>query len=154
MKRWWLVGAGVVAVVGLALFRPPQRAQVNLAIGEKALPGPRGAPEEEDEGVANQAVFIRIKLSGDSATDDERTTIRALSDELERAVAGEEVGDLDRAEFAPGMCTLYVYGPDADQLFSVIEPILRASSLEKQILVIKHYGDPTDLETRQATIKL
>ena len=53
-----------------------------------------------------------------------------------------EVGELDGNDVVQGQATLYLYGPDADQLFAVIEPVLRSGALPPGTVAIKRYGPP------------
>ncbi|HZI45584.1 MAG TPA: hypothetical protein VFD53_10210 [Ilumatobacter sp.] len=43
--------------------------------------------------------------------------------------------DLSNAE-------LYMYGPNADALWTVIEPVVRAAQLSKASYAVKRYGEP------------
>ena len=50
-----------------------------------------------------------------------------LEDQLEKAISEAKVGEYDGNEIAVDGSdgSLYMYGPDADRLFAVVEPIIR-----------------------------
>ena len=48
---------------------------------------------------------------------------------------------------------LYMYGPNADKLFEVVEPILRAVPFMSGASVTKRYGPPDD-ETKKVALVL
>ena len=54
-----------------------------------------------------------------------------LEDELRATLEGKGVGELDGHEIAMDGSDgfLFLYGPDADALYTVIEPVLRASKV-------------------------
>jgi len=107
--------------------------------------------DEEDE----DSVFLHLKLSGDKyGTPQERDRIRKLSHQLEAAIESKSAGELDGDEFGGGECKLFMYGPDADELFSTIEPILRQSSLVKGGWAVKRYGQETRADKKEVRIDL
>jgi hypothetical protein len=82
------------------------------------------------------AVIVHLRQSlGDLAS------VFALEDKLEAAIEKAEVGRFDGNEFGNGECVLYMYGPDADQLFECIEPVIQASPLSYNGYAIKRYGE-------------
>ncbi|MBP1852504.1 hypothetical protein [Rhizobium halophytocola] len=70
----------------------------------------------------------------------EREIIAGLADELQNAIGESSLGEFDGEEFGGGRCVIYMYGPDADLLFAVVEPIWRAAPLARGGLAIKRYG--------------
>ncbi len=108
--------------------------------------------DSEAQDQYEQAVLIDLPLSNDDVgTDAERDTIHALSRELEKTVAEQQVGEFDGEEFCDGRSTLYLYGPDADRLFDAIEPVLRRFALTRGGKAIKCYQpipgrDPGEVE--------
>jgi hypothetical protein len=101
------------------------------------------------------AVLIQLRLSDHKfGTSEERESIHALSDELEAVIQAQRQGEFDGDEFGGGICTLYMYGPDADSLFTAIEPLLRKSPLTKGASVIKRYGAAADPNSKQVRLAL
>jgi len=102
--------------------------------------------------MAEHAVLVKLKLSADEfGTGDEIQSIQELAEQLDVAIIDADVGEFDGDEFGEGECTLYTYGPNADALFSTIEPILRSSRHAPGGYVIKRYGeasDPSAIEVR------
>ena len=91
------------------------------------------------------AVIAHLILQeGSFGSDREREAVADLAGELQRAIEERGVGEFDGEEFGEGRCVLYMYGRDADQLFEVAAPILKAASLAHGGFVIKRYGEATD----------
>ena len=49
-----------------------------------------------------------------------------LNERLYEELEQHDVGEFDGNEIGDDVATLFAYGPDANQLFSVIEPILKS----------------------------
>ncbi len=94
-------------------------------------------------------VLVSFKLRspgfGDHA---ERDAIHRFTAELAAAIAGSAVGEFDGDEFGEGECTLFMYGPDADRLFAVVQPLLISWKPLKGGSAIKRYGPPGSSEQR------
>lgn len=84
----------------------------------------------------------------------ERENITALADQLQQVINDHDVGEFDGDEFGDGRCVLYMYGPNADRLFDVIEPILRENPLTQGGFAIKRYGEAKDLNAVEVKIIL
>ena len=99
-----------------------------------------------------QALLIHLKLSdGKFGTKSEIDALFALQHELEADIAKVKGGDFDGNEIGEGECVFFIYGPDADKLFSSVESRLKSSPLSKGGWAIKRYGranDPKAKETR------
>jgi hypothetical protein len=103
--------------------------------------------------MAQHAVLVHLKLGGgEFGTGDEVESIHDLSDQLLEAIEEREVGEFDGDEFGDGRCMLFMYGPDADALFAVVEPILRASPLSRGGHAIKRYGEAGDENAREVRV--
>ena len=90
-----------------------------------------------------QALIVTIQLhSGDMGDAAERQRIFALENELSAAVKESGAGEFDGDEFGEGVCTIYMYGLSAEQLFLVTRPILRKFSPPTGSYFIKRYGGP------------
>ncbi|WP_108660841.1 hypothetical protein [Acuticoccus kandeliae] len=93
----------------------------------------------------DQAVIARIPLVEDPfGSDREREIISDLADSLATAINTYGVGEFDGEEFGGGTCVLFMYGPDADRLFGVVEPILKACPLARGGFAVKRYGEADD----------
>ena len=105
--------------------------------------------------MAEHAVIAHLKLSDEGlGTDDEVEAFHELSDQLAEVIEEHEAGEFDGDEFGGGECVLFMYGPDADALFAAIEPLLRALPLAKGAWVIKRYGDASDPNAKEVSIRL
>ncbi|MBZ9996618.1 hypothetical protein [Mesorhizobium sp. BH1-1-4] len=99
-----------------------------------------------------QAVIVYLLLNdGEFGTPHERASILELENRLEQVVGSASVGEFDGDEFGGGKCVLYMYGPDAERLFVVIEPVLKSTLAAVGGYAIKRFGgaaDPTAKEVR------
>lgn len=79
----------------------------------------------------------------------------ALEDKLEHAISAANAGEFDGNEVATDGSDsyLYMYGPDADKLFAVVEPVLKNSSFLGGAAVTKRYGPPED-GIRETVVKI
>ena len=87
---------------------------------------------------SEQAVVVEFNY-GLESTD----AIFALEDQLEAAIEEAQVGDFDGDEIAADLSDgfLYMYGPDADAVFKVIEPILKSVGFMRGAKVKLVYGE-------------
>jgi hypothetical protein len=103
----------------------------------------------------DQAVIAYLKLSGPGFGDGrEVDRFQPLEDQLERAIEQVGVGEFDGDDFGEGECILYMYGPNADALFAVVEPVLRASPLSLGGRAVKQYGEPGAESAPDVTVAL
>jgi hypothetical protein len=110
------------ATVLLALF---------AALSKWTKPTQASAAEE-------QALIVTLMLP--HSDDSER--IYALEDKLTAAIKMASAGEFDGDEFGKGTCTLYMYGPDAERLYSATIKIIRGYRPAKGSYVIKRFGKP------------
>jgi hypothetical protein len=98
-----------------------------------------------------QALIVTIPLrSGDMGDAEERKHILALEDQLSAAIKESRAGEFDGDEFGKRVCTIYMYGPSAERLFSVTRPILKKFRPPAGSYVIKRYGKPGSKQDRVA----
>lgn len=76
----------------------------------------------------------------------ESTSAQELADRLEAAMG--DGGELRGSWQGPRETALYLYGRDAEQLFSLVEPVLRAYPLSQNARVVVRHGAPTPREVR------
>lgn len=88
-----------------------------------------------------QAVIVRFSYG---STD--LTRLFDLESKLESAISAANAGEYDGNEVAADGSDgiLYMYGPDADRLFQVVEPILKATPFMNGAKVTIRYGPPAD----------
>jgi hypothetical protein len=100
------------------------------------------------------AVIVHFKLSDDEhGTLEERESVFALENELERAIESMTAGEFDGNEFGGGEAVLYAYGPDADALFAAMEAPLRNFS-NRSAFAILRYGDAADASAKERRVTL
>jgi hypothetical protein len=99
------------------------------------------------------AVILHIALSDDCfGSSSDREAITSLEDSIMAVFQEKHFGELDGDEFGEGECIIYTYGPDADILYSLIEPFLAANSGILKGYAIKRYGEPNDPNAREVQI--
>ena len=113
---------------------------MNILASIAALFGYRAAAPTPDAQVLKKpehAVIIHFQYG---STDLQR--LFTLEDKIEEALARAQAGELDGNEVAVDGSDgfLYLYGPDADELFKAIEPALRGASFMQGAEVKKRYG--------------
>lgn len=113
------------------------------------------APPKKPETEAEQAVIVRFPLSDDKfGSHDERQGLYELEKRLEDAIDTAGVGEFDGNEFGDGGGTLYMYGSDADRLFDVVAPLLRADPLTSRGYARVRKGDPGAEERKEPLTQL
>ena len=96
-----------------------------------------------------QAVILKLKLvSGPMGNEEERKRITELEDQLANAIKQSSSGDFDGDEYGDGFCTLYMYGPSAERLFTSVQPSLKGFRAASGSYVIKRYGKPGSKQDR------
>ena len=94
------------------------------------------------------ALFVHLKLSTSFPTVQERNDIHDLEEKLIMAFRSSNVGEVDGLDFGQGQSTLYIYGPNADDLFNTAEPVLRASKIARGARVRKRFGTADGVNVR------
>jgi hypothetical protein len=103
-----------------------------------------GTSRDEEE-----ALIATIQLdSGGMGDRDERRRILDLEHQLSDAIENSSTGELDGDEFGGGTCTIYMYGPSAERLFSVTWPILKSFHAPSGSYIIKRCGNSDAEEHR------
>jgi len=99
-----------------------------------------------------QALIITIPLhSGKTGNAEERNKrLYALEDQLIVAIKESGAGEYDGNEIGEGVFTIYIYGPSAERLFSVVRPILKKFRPPAGSYLIKRYGKPGSKQDRVA----
>ncbi|RWA67387.1 hypothetical protein [Mesorhizobium sp.] len=100
-----------------------------------------------------QAVIVYLILRGGQfGAPHERQSVQVLEDRLQQVVSYAGVGEFDGDQFGEGKCTLYLYGPDAEKLFLVIEPVLRSAPVAAGGYAIKRLGAAVDLDAKEVRV--
>lgn len=88
-------------------------------------------------------------VSGAGLPDEESVfAMHALQDRLAEAIVAAGAGELDGDEFGEGVCTVYLYGPDAARLWEAIAPVLEIEPFLEGSVAIKRFGAPGSREER------
>ncbi len=101
----------------------------------------------------DQAVLINIDFGQfeEFGTTKQQSEVRSLEEAL-RKVLPERAG-LDGDEFGEGQAIIYLYGPNADEIFNQIEPALKRSEFN-HIDITLQYGRPDDSKTKDKKFTL
>src|SRR5262245_58495044 len=92
-----------------------------------------------------QAVLVYLDGTELPAEVYEENDVSELEDRLVDAIDRAEIGEYDGNEFGPGEVILFMYGPDAEALYQVIEPVLRAYPLCQNARVVIRAGGPEEI---------
>jgi len=108
----------------------------------------RGEQGHEQVDGRSEAQAVIVHLQGNDIEAAALSELEALEDLLEHEISRQGVGEYDGNEIGQGEAWLFMYGPDADRLFSAIEPILRRSPLASRALVKLRYGGPGERDRK------
>ena len=97
------------------------------------------------------AYFLLASAPSESAKND---ILLKMEDRLIAAINENGVGEFDGIERGRGAYIMYMYGPNADQLFAVVEPILKSEQVARGSFVIKRYGSTEDENAREVRVPL
>lgn len=92
--------------------------------------------------MSEQALLVHLPATGPPFALD------VIEDPLIAAIDAAGIGEFDGNEVGAGGATLYMYGPDAEALFEVVEPILRQMALPDGSCLVKRFGPPGSEEAR------
>jgi hypothetical protein len=111
-----------------------------IAFGVKLILGVR-KPNPMDNKSLEHAVIVRFIYGKQNLSD-----LFNVENVLIKAINDHKVGEYDGNEVATDGSDgiLYMYGPDADKLYEVIEPIIRASTVLKEPKIELRYGPPDE----------
>ncbi len=87
-----------------------------------------------------EAVIVRVVLS--EIDGDTLASLNYLEDDLIAAIKLADAGEFDGNELGKAELVLYMYGPNAENLFAAVEATLRNASLMKSASVVIRYGPP------------
>ncbi len=121
---------------------PAKQAGASVKVPARVQVGDIQATKPSDETI-DETIAVYIKLSNDKyGTEEERDSIYQFTDKLVEVVLKSGAGVFDGDEFGNGECGLFMYGPNADRLFSAVESLLRSWKPLEGGYVIKRYGAP------------
>ncbi len=100
-----------------------------------------------------EEVIVYLALSDNAiGSSGEREALFEFQEQLMRAIGDAVAGEFDGDLWGEGECILYLYGPNADRLFAVIQPLLKACPLAADGYAIKRYGDAADIDAREVRV--
>jgi hypothetical protein len=101
----------------------------------------------------DHALITHIPLPTGWGTPEDWQALGELEDLLV-AAASSVGGEFDGNDVGPGKLILYMYGPDADDLFDAFNRSLKDFSLAAGSYAIKRYGRAEDPEAREERVDL
>lgn len=93
-------------------------------------------------GQIEPAVLVHLRANDLPEEVYQKFDVSTLQDQLREAIERGRLGEFDGNEFGPEETVLYMYGPDAERLFSGVEPVLHAYPLCKAARVEIRSGPP------------
>ena len=98
---------------------------------------------------AKAAECVLIHLDGLNLSDEvyRDCDLSTLEDQLIEAIESDGAGELDGHETGPKESTIFTYGPDADRLYSAMEPVLLAYPLCQKARIVIRKGGPGSPQT-------
>jgi len=85
----------------------------------------------------DHAVLVYVKQ-----LPDEDMALDEIEDALIEAIEQAEVGEFDGNGIGPGGAELYMYGPDGEALWEIVEPVLRTAALGPGSYAVIRFGEP------------
>lgn len=73
---------------------------------------------------------------------DEDTALDDIEDPLIEAIERAGVGEFDGNGIGPDGAELYMYGPDGEALWEIVEPVLRTAGLGPGSYAVIRFGEP------------
>lgn len=109
---------------------------------------------DEAQTDVEHAVIARCRLADDGlGKPSRREVVRQARSLLTEAIERADVGEFDGNEFGGGEVVLYAYGPDADELFAVMAPILHGLPFRPAHVVLR-YGSVDDASAAEHRVDL
>jgi hypothetical protein len=104
---------------------------------------------KEEEKKSEECVLVYLKSATllDESEPTDLSTLFALEEELIAAIEQKDAGEFDGNEVGPDGATLFAYGPDAQELYSAMEPVLLSNPLCDQARVVVRKGPPGSPQT-------
>jgi hypothetical protein len=89
------------------------------------------------------AILLQFNLGdGNFGKPGEIAHIQQGEEEIRRMLEKSKVGELDGHEYGGGQYTIYIYGTEADSMFSELFPFLASWDCLQGGYAIKRYGPP------------
>lgn len=138
-------------------LRPMQRILASVAAASFGLLGCKssdGIPEPS-VGASEQGLKVEIWLSQPGlGSSSDRESILELEDALVEAMKVNPKIEVDGHEFGEGKAVLFLYGPDADEMFRIAKPLLLAFPSMGPKRVVRRYGSVFDPESKEVATNL
>lgn len=96
-------------------------------------------------------ISLRLATASSEAADQR---LQQLAGRCELALQRVEGGEFGGLDIRAGYCLLYLYGVDAGDVYSAIEPLIAEYGPEPGSWAIKRFGAATDLTARRERVDL
>ena len=102
----------------------------------------------------DQSVKIVLNLSTYGfGTPDQRYAIETMLAKMDRFIKKNNAGEVKESNFVGGgQHIIYIIGPDADRIYSIVEPILKEFPVTRSAVITKRYGDISNPDAREEII--
>src|SRR5262245_5037625 len=130
---------GTIGAMAAARAPPATCAKRDMSSGSLA----RGSSMPDSK--VEHALIVKFFHYGEKFSQD-LSALFALEDELEAALEQSEAGEVDGNEIAVNGADgfIFMYGPDADEMFKAVEQILRTSEVTKGGQATLRFGNAED----------
>src|SRR5436189_5624553 len=93
-------------------------------------------------GSEEDAIIITLLRKNLQTQESIEKDLQTFEHQLAEAIETQDAGEFDGDELGSEEIALFMYGPDADQLYAAVEPILRKSPLANVAQITLQYGAP------------
>lgn len=127
----------------------PRAGNLRVLIFRRKKPDQSDAPESGAAAGVDHSVLISFPLSDSGfGTEAERDRFIGLEEEITAALASSNVGFVDGHGFGDGTAELFLHGADADSLYAVVEPLVKAFQPATGSSVLLLYGSEEHSSSR------
>src|SRR5262245_44490882 len=151
-RRWWTSSRSIRTPATKATARTATIGAMAAAPARPATCEKRDMPSGSlarglsmPESKVEHALIVKFFHYGEKFSQD-LSALFALEDELEAALKQSEAGEVDGNEIAVDGADgfIFMYGPDADEMFKAVEQILRTSEVTKGGQATLRFGNAED----------
>lgn len=100
--------------------------------------------KDKEKAAPKQEEAVIIHLDAVSLPDEiyQQYDLITLEEKIREVLEKQNLGEYDGDESGPGVTKIYLYGPDAEKMFSSLKPVLKNYPLCKNSKVLIRRGGP------------
>lgn len=117
------------------------------------MDGSSGEASDSHAGAGAHSLMIMFPLAdGRFGARRERKRFLRMESRVQETLSELGLGTVDGHGFGDGTAELFIYGPDADAMLDVVEPIIRSFKPPSGSNALLLYGTSDDSATRSVTL--